>query len=126
MATILFSTGVYLSQGSGNNSNILITEIGEGDSKALLCFTDLTGCCHDNDTSEDVGTLAIGYWLFPNGSAVREGEGGEDFYTSRGSSVVLLNRRNNASSPEGQFCCVVPDATFTNVTICANLCKRKI
>ena len=114
-------TGVHLSLGDvGNNSNIFITDIGE-DSEALPCYTDLTQCCRSNDTSDDIGVL--GEWLYPNGSAVEPSMSGNDFYRNRGPSLVRLNRRNNATSPEGQFCCVVPDATFTNVTVCANICK---
>ena len=110
-------TGVYLSLGSGNNSNILISNIGEGDSDALLCYTDLTQCCRDVDG------MALGEWFYPNGSEVDVSLSGSDFYRNRGPSLVRLNRRNNATSPKGQFCCVVPDATSTNVTVCANLCK---
>jgi hypothetical protein len=31
---------------------------------------------------------------------------------------VRLNRRNNAMSPTGPFCCVVPDATSITKTTC--------
>ena len=115
-------TGVHLSLGRrGINGDILITDIGEGDSDALLCYTDLTQCCRSHETSTDIG--ALGNWLYPNGSAVPIAPSGNDFYRDRGLSLVRLNRRNNATSPEGLFCCVVPDATFTSVTVCANLCK---
>ena len=113
------TVGVYLSLGSGNNSDVLLTDIGEGDS-ALSCFTDLTQCCRDSDT---VGEGGLGEWLSPNGSLVQVSGAGDDFYRNRGQSVVRLNRRNNATSPTGQFCCVVPDATYTMVTICTNIGK---
>ena len=113
------STGVYLSLGSGNNTNILITDIGEGD-EALLCYTDLAQCCRGDEMSS---RMALGWWFYPNRSSIDSGGFGGDFYRNRDSSLVRLNRRNNATSPVGQFCCVVPDATFTNVTVCANLGK---
>ena len=109
--------GVHISLGNGNNSNILITDIGEGDSEALLCYTDLAQCCRGIETPNGI---ALGEWLYPNGSKIATGMSGDDFYWNRGPSLVRLNRRNNATSPEGQFCCVIPDATLTNVT---NLCK---
>ena len=56
-------TGVHLSLGSGNNSNILITDIGEGDSDALLCYTDFTQCCRGIDSPNGI---ALGEWLYPN------------------------------------------------------------
>ena len=115
-----FFTGVYISRGNGNNSDILISEIGVGDDGALLCYTDLTQCCRDEHSSSG---MAVGEWFYPNGSEVTISASGDDFYRNRGPSLVRLNRRNNATSPEGQYCCVVPDATFTNVTVCANLCK---
>ena len=116
-------SGVYLSHGVGNNSNIPLEDIGEGDSEALLCYTDLIQCCRAKDTLHD---SLLGEWIFPNGSVVQVGtnRSGSDLYMNRGSSVVRLNRRNNATSPEGVYCCVIPDATFISVTICANVyCK---
>ena len=113
--------GVYLSlrgRSYGDNSYILITDIGEGDDGALLCFTDLIQCCQSSDTS--IGT-ALGEWFFPNGSAVPVGGARGDFYRDRDASVVRLNRRNNATSPMGQFCCDVPDATSTSMRVCANI-----
>ena len=67
--------------------------------------------------------MALGQWFYSNGSEVDIAMSGDGFYRNRGPSVVRLNRRNNATSPEGQFCCVVPDATFTSVIVCANLGK---
>ena len=102
----------------GNNSNILIPDIGEGDCGALSCFTDLIECCRDSDTP--TGISVLGQWLYPNGSAVGVMGGREDFYIDRGSSVVRLHRRINVMSPTGNFCCEVPDATSTNMRICIN------
>ena len=111
--------GVYLSLGRTiiSSDRILITDIGEGDDGALLCFTDLIQCCNS-----DSGR-AEGQWLFPNGSSVLAGSAEVigDFYFDRGPSVVRLHRRNNATSPTGQFCCEVPDATSTNMRACVNI-----
>ena len=113
--------GVYVSlRGrvySDNMSNIIVTDIGEGD-ESLLCFAGLIQCCRDSDTPSGVG--ALGRWLYPNGSVLGEkGEGG-DFYTERGLGVVRLNRRNNVSSPTGQFCCEVPDIGSSKNSFCVN------
>ena len=96
-----------------SSDKILITDIGEGDNGALLCFTDLIRCC-DSDSGQ-----VEGQWLFPNGSSVLAGIDG-DFYIDRGPSVVRLNRKKNTTSPTGQFCCEVPDATSTNMRACIN------
>ena len=45
----------------------------------------------------------------------------QDFYVDRGPSVVRLNRRDNAISTTGQFCCEILDATSTNIRICVNV-----
>ena len=103
----------------GNGSHILIGEIGEGDGTALLCVTDLVQCCRGDDTPGEGGPL--GEWLYPNGSLVRLSGSNDDFYRSRGPGSVLLNRRNNAMSPIGLFCCVVPDASSTDKTTCINI-----
>ena len=102
-----------------NNSDILITDIGEGEN-ALLCLTSLIQCCCVSDTPSISGEEALGRWLYPNGSTIGEMSKGEDFYTDRGSSVVRLNRRNNVTSPSGQFCCEIPDTFFTETSICIN------
>ena len=117
--------GVYLTlkgQHYGNGSSILIGQIGEGDGAALLCVTDLDQCCHGDDT----GGRGVGEWLYPNGLLVQVEGSGDDFYRSRGLGIVHLNRRNNAMSPIGQFCCVVPDATSTNKTTCINIGEQII
>ena len=110
-------SGVFFSSRSSfinTNGNILNTDIGEGDCGALLCYTDLNECCHDSNTSNG----ALGQWFYPNGSAVGIWNSGQDFYVDRGPSVVRLNRRINATSTTGLFCCVVPDATSTKTRIC--------
>ena len=114
------SVGVYISlRGKfyGNDSNIVITDIGEGEDGALLCFTDLTECCHGSHISN---SKALGEWFFPNGSVVGV-DSTKEFYKNRGHSRVRLHRKKNVTSPIGQFCCEVPDATLTNIRICANV-----
>ena len=87
-----------------NNSEIFINAIGEGDDKALLCFTDLHQCC--DDTSGHAGE-----WYFPNKSAVDNESSNSDIYRSRGPSVVHLHRRNSTMMPTGMFRCEIPDAS---------------
>ena len=113
-------TDVYLSRvyRGASASTFLITDIGEGDN-ALLCFTDLVQCCNDRDTPNEVG--ALGEWLFPNGYAVGTESQGGGFYVDRGPGVVRLNQRNDVTSPTGQFCCELPDATSINTRICINI-----
>ena len=101
-----------------NGGNIIINEIGEGDDGALLCVTDLIQCCRSDETG---GRGALGEWFYPNGALVHVKDSGDDIYRSRGTGIVHLNRRNDARSPTGQFCCVVPDATFTNRITCINI-----
>ena len=117
---VMFFPGVFFSlKGSyiSTNSNIFITDIGEGNCEALLCYTDLNECCHDSNTT----TRALGQWFYPNGSNVRIRSSGQDFYIDRGPSVVRLNRRTDATSITGLFCCEVPDATSTKTRICTSV-----
>ena len=101
------------------NSYVDIDDIGEEDEAALLCVTNLTQCCRGSDTPDGVG--ALGVWLYPNGTEVLIQSRGDDFYRNRNRSVVRLNRRNDAISPTGLYCCVVPDSTFTMQRVCANV-----
>ena len=104
-----------------NGDNILITEIGEGDDGALLCVTDLIQCCRVEDAPGGVGGL--GQWLYPDGSFVQVNGSGDGFYRDRGPSIIRLHRRNNVTSPIGQFCCVVPDAASVIRNTCINICE---
>ena len=118
--------GVYLSlRGTvrANNSTILITEIGETNTtisstknNGLQCVTDRMPCCRH--------AYRVGEWFFPDGNVVPVETSiiGLPIYRNRGrdDGTVNLNRQNNnVLSPTGQFCCVVPDATDTNRTLCA-------
>ena len=86
----------------GNNSIVSLTEIGKG-RKALLCITNETGCCKDANIP-----LSMRQWYFPNRSSVRKGFDGDSFYRDRDPSIVRLNRRHNATSPNGIFWCTIP------------------
>ena len=104
-----------------NSSYIDIDDIGEGDDEGLFCVTDLTHCCRVGiDTRDDT---VLGQWFYPNGTDVPVAGEGYDVYSSRGPSIVRINRRNNIRSPTGLYCCEVPDATNTLRRICANIGK---
>ena len=117
------NTGVYLSLKGvvyPNNSVILITEIEQTSTitkNGLQCITDRRPCC--------TGGNRAGEWFFPGGRMVPSIASHTTFYRNRGDDgTVNLNRLNNdVMMPTGRFCCVVPDATSTNVTLCTNIGK---
>ena len=108
-----------------NNTDILITAIGEnvtGGLSHLICHTDLVGCCRANHT---IGAGSVGEWLYPNGTVVPNDTAEWDFYSGRNDvQVVSLSRRiyneTAAISPVGLYCCVIPTTTGEQ-TFCANL-----
>ena len=120
----LYSLGVYLKSNckifTETGSIILISDIGVGDD-ALLCFTDLQECCRSDQTPGTGGPQ--GNWLYPNGSRVLSSrDSHHGFYRNRDRSVVRLNLKNaTVTAVIGQFCCEVPDATSSPVTICINV-----
>ena len=99
-----------------NNSEIAITEVGEGDN-ALQCRTDLNTCCHPDNPGQSRG----GEWRYPNNSLVGYIFKG-DIYRDRGSMVVNLYRRN-ATQPTGLYCCEVPTHDNPMARACVNLSK---
>ena len=101
-----------------NNSDILITYTGQGEDGGLQCITDLTKCCKVKHTTS---RKALGHWFYPNGSVVGLKHADESFHKSRNYSKVYLHRRIDSISPAGKFCCVVPDATYTDITVFVNL-----
>ena len=117
---------MYLSLGGvhiTNNSKVSIHGIGEGDSGALLCVTDLRQCCHKTYTATG---RALGWWYYPNGTHVPIF--GDDYfstlYRNRGPRIVRLNRRNDAEYyATGLYCCEVPNSTFITHRVCANNIK---
>ena len=122
--------GVYLSLRGivyTNNSVILITEIGETDTNTmppppnsnngLQCITDRMPCCATVPNR-------FGQWQFPN-NKTNIGISGStaSFYRTRGDDgTVNLNRvSDDVMMPTGLFCCIVPDATNVDQTVCANI-----
>ena len=105
-----------------NNSVILITEIEQTNATSnngLQCITDRRPCCTTVPNRH-------GQWFFPdNGGMVPNQGGATTFYRSRGDDgTVNLNRLNSdVMMPTGGSCCVVPDATGVNMSICANISK---
>lgn len=88
-----------------NNSVVSMSKIGEGDD-ALLCRTDKVECCGKKPNR-------FGEFFDPNGEQVPTKAAGKEFYRNRGSQMVRLNRRNEASGSSsmltGVYKCEVPD-----------------
>ena len=113
----LLSTAIALQlsgQRYGNHSLVTLTDIGDGDTAALLCLTDRVECCKGSSVG---GAADLGEWYFPDGGIVPDGLGGASIYRNRRASRVQLNRRNNAQSPTGVYRCEVPDANGTKQNI---------
>ena len=126
---------VYLSLGSTNittnNTEILITDIGEDapDSPpSLTCHTDLTQCCRNNDTG-DQGVL--GEWFYPDGRVIQTNTSTQSqadregfyLYIVRNAPQVLRLAHRQLGTPyvlTGSYCCVVP-TTRGEMTFCANI-----
>ena len=105
------------------DSQIPITDVGEStptSGGALVCRTDRTDCCRNDPF---VGETRQGEWRYPNGVLVDNSGSGDDIYRTRGASTVLLNRRNDATVPTGQYCCEVASVDDLNARICINLSK---
>ncbi len=102
-----------------SNSEIEISDIGEGDD-ALLCVTDSTDCC----TAE---TTLAGEFYYPDGSVVGVRASEDSLYRNRGDRFIRLNRRNGATSPLGRYRCDIPDASGTTrsvfIKIVAGVCN---
>ena len=111
-------TGVYLSLNGtvrSNNSDILISEIGNSIENTLQCITDKMPCCRRE---------AVGEWYFSgNGVVPLLSSGATTFFRSRGDDgTVNLNRvSSDVLMPTGQYCCVVPDAIGVNQRACVML-----
>ena len=113
--------GTFVMLGSmsiaSNNSAIKITDIGEGDSVqggGLKCITDHPSCCV-------TGSTPLGEWISPNCTAVPGNDSGADIYIDRGMGFIRLNRRNNATSPTGLYCGVLPVDGGGMETFCVNI-----
>ena len=117
---------VYLSLSSTtiiNNTEILITDIGEEAENSLSCHTDLVDCCRNQDTT---GPEPLGEWYYPDGSVVQNNGGSEaaneSFHRGRNLQRVNLLRREelNPLSPTGSYCCEIP-TTEGNTAFCATV-----
>ena len=110
-----------------NNTEILITDIGEdapGGLPSLTCHTDGV-CCKSKADKFDNGGL--GQWTYPDGSVILKNApsatAGDQFYTYRNDAqLIRLARReaNKPFTPTGSYCCTVP-TKGRNMTLCANL-----
>ena len=99
---------------------ISITEIGEAESAAVLCRTDLTTCC----TGTQTGGGGRGHWIYPNGTNVGNAHSRYDIFRSRGDMVVRLHRTDDdVTVPTGQYCCQVAAMDNSNARICITLSK---
>ena len=116
-------TGVHLAlrnQFISNNTQVNIRSIGlssDSPNGALQCITDKNPCCFSSPHRR-------GEWYLPNRMLVlyQASQLNVGFYRSRGDNGrVYLNRltsNNITQSPNGRFCCEVPDATDTNQILC--------
>ena len=68
--------------------------------------------------------MRFGEWYYPDGSMVPNS--GQGFSRGRtGNQIIHLNRRNNAQSPTGSFCCELPDNSDVTHRLCVTLGKSK-
>ena len=98
----------------------MISSIGDTNDVALVCHTDLSTCCRASDTLTGVPT---GEWKYPNGTNVlgsKMAAPTDDYFRSRNKQLIRIHRRNNANSPTGTYCCVIPTSGGER-TFCANL-----
>ena len=99
-----------------NNSALPLNDIGTiSTGSTILCSTNRSPCC-------SINPYQFGGWYYPNGSIVPYNYVGENFYTTRSRyQSIHLNRRNNAQSPTGSFCCELPDSRDITHRLCATL-----
>ena len=84
---------------------VLFGGIGES-SDALYCLTNGTECCSNE-----------GMWTSSDGSNISENSLGSSVYIIRGSSSLLLNKRNVTDGSTGIYTCSIPDAESTVQTV---------
>ena len=99
-----------------NNSVLSLNDVGDySTSRYILCTTNRSPCCSTPPNR-------FGQWRYPDGSMVPKNADDEDFYRGRGDNqAIYLNRRNNAQSPTGSFCCELPDNSDVHHTLCLTL-----
>ena len=100
-----------------NGSTVLRTDIGEGDT-GLQCTTDSTTCCSNTPPEMRAGEFELpdGGGLVP----IRVSSDAHGYYRDRGSRFIRLNRLPNGITT-GQFGCVIPDASGTDVSLFINV-----
>ena len=62
--------------------------------------------------------------MFPNGTNILGSVMAaptDDYFRSRNQQLIRLHRRNNANSPTGLYCCVMPVNSGGMETFCAYL-----
>ena len=105
-------------QSIANNSIVVLRNIGEGDTGALLCTTNRTACC--------TGAGRAGEWFYPDGRMVpinvpAPPATAEPYYRNRGTSLIRLNRRPSEGLSvmyTGVYCCQIPDQNNVMQTLC--------
>ena len=95
-----------------NNSALSLAAIGEG-SSTLICHTELSTCCREQDNSGN----ALGGWRGPNKVSVPDSNT-DGFYVSRGMSFISLNYAEGSSEVAGTYCCQVPRESGATTTHC--------
>ena len=101
---------------TGNNTVLLLDDT-EENTNPLICRTDLIPCCRNPGQGD---------WFYPNGTRVQNEGGGYGFYRTRDDNMqVFLQRRSDAPSPMGSYCCPIPTAAShpENKTFCVFLSK---
>ena len=85
----------------GNNSEVAISDIGDGDDAALLCYSSLKDCCR---------TVRRGEWYFPDDVEIlprARTRGG--FFRNRNDRFIRLNRIEGEAAMAGVYRCEIPD-----------------
>ena len=100
-----------------NNTNALITDIGEGEN-GLECMTTNPDCCKPPN-----GNTKQGEFYYPDNTAVGFSST-NSLYRNRGLQLVRLNRRNDAVSPTGRYRCEIPDSSGKIQNIYINITRE--
>ena len=98
-----------------NDTRILIDEIGVNeddlDTGALTCYTDRPGCCHNSSEGE---------WYLPDNTPASPSK---NFIVSRETNrtVQLTRLTVDVTSPLGEYCCLILDASGSQQMACVNV-----
>lgn len=98
-----------------------LSEIGREDHDALLCYTNLSECCKDRQTPENIG--ALGEWLSPSNGmrtiVLNRNLSSIGYFKRRGHNVVRLHHNISTiyALPTGIFTCEIPDSKNITQTI---------